>query len=45
MRKTYPYLQNPYTSDLNIESKKRRFLSLIDDFVNQRQYVKMTLLD
>ena len=45
MRKTYPYLQNPYTSDLNVEAKKRRFLSYIDDFVNQRQYVKMTLLD
>ena len=45
MRKTYPYLQNPYSPDLNDESKKRRFLKYVDDFVNQRQYVKMTLLD
>ena len=45
MRKTYPYLQNPYVTDLNVESQKRHFLSCIDDFVNQRQYVKMTLLD
>ena len=44
MRKTYPYLKDPYTQNLNIESEKRNFLSLIDDFVNQRQYVKMTLL-
>ena len=45
MREVYPYLRDPYTQDLNIESAKRRFLSVIDDFVNQRQYVKMTLLD
>lgn len=45
MRKTYPYLQNVYAPDLNDESAKRRFLSYIDDFVNQRQYVKITLLD
>lgn len=45
MRKFYPYLQNVYVPDLNVESAKRRFLSYIDDFVNQRQYVKMTLLD
>ena len=45
MRKTYEYLQNVYSPDLNIESKKRYFLSEIDNFVNQRQYVKMTLLD
>lgn len=45
MRKTYPYLQNVYSPDLNVESAKRRFLKYIDDFVNQRQYVKMTLLD
>ena len=45
MRKTYPYLQNVYAPDLNDESKKRYFLKYIDDFVNQRQYVKLTLLD
>lgn len=45
MRKTYPYLQEAYSSNLNEEQKKRNFLALLDDFVNQRQYVNMTLLD
>ena len=45
MRKTYPYLQNVYSPDLNVESQKRYFLKYIDDFINQRQYVKLTLLD
>lgn len=40
-----PYLQDPYNRDLNVESKKRQFLSYIDSFINQRQYIKMTLLD
>lgn len=45
MRKFYPYLQDPYLQDLNVESQKRGFLSHIDNFINQRQYIKMTLLD
>lgn len=45
MRKTYPYLQNVYAPDLNVESAKRYFLTYLDDFVNQREYVKITLLD
>lgn len=44
MRKYYPYLQDPYLQNLNIESEKYSFLDHISDFVNQRQYVKMTLL-
>ena len=44
MRKFYPYLQDPYLQDLNVESQKYYFLDHISDFVNQRQYVKMTLL-
>ena len=44
MRKYYPYLQDPYLQNLNVESEKYSFLDHISDFVNQRQYVKMTLL-
>ena len=44
MRKFYPYLQDPYLQDLNVESQKYYFLDHISNFVNQRQYVKMTLL-
>lgn len=44
MRKFYPYLQDPYLQDLNVESQKYYFLDHISDFINQRQYVKMTLL-
>ena len=45
MRKTYPYLQEQYTYNLNAEQRKRDFLSLLDNFVNQKQYVQITLLD
>lgn len=44
MRKFYPYLQDPYLQDLNVESQKYSFLDCIGDFINQRQYIKMTLL-
>lgn len=45
MRKKYPYLEEPYVYNLNEEQQKHNILSLIDDFVNQRQYINMTLLD
>ena len=45
MRKTYPYLEEAYVPNLNIEQNKRHFLAKIDDFINQRQYVNITLLD
>ena len=45
MRKKYPYLEETYVPNLNIEQQKRHFLSQIDDFINQRQYVNITLLD
>ena len=45
MRRTYPYLQDPYIYNSNKELEKRNFLSKIDDFINQRQYVRMTLLN
>lgn len=45
MRKLYPYLDNPY-SNTTAESRERtNFLSKIDSFVNQKQYVKITLLN
>lgn len=43
--KDNPYLENPYVPNLNLEQEKRNFLANIDDFVNQRQYINMTLLD
>lgn len=45
MRKKYPYLEEAYIPNLNIEQQKRTFLAKIDDFINQRQYVNITLLD
>lgn len=45
MRKKYPYLEETYVPNLNVEQQKRYFLSKIDDFINQRQYINMTLLD
>ena len=43
--KDNPYLENPYIYNLNKEQEKRHFLALLDNFVNQRQYINMTLLD
>ena len=45
MRKKYPYLEESYNPNLNIEQQKRHFLAKIDDFINQRQYVNITLLN
>lgn len=46
MRKTYPYLQDGYILDYGEEETKRRnFLQKIDEFANQRQYVRITLLN
>lgn len=45
MRKQYPYLQESYLYQSDIEWKKRQVLAQIDNFLNQRQYVKITLLD
>ena len=45
MRKIYPYLQEAYSPNLNEEQEKRNFLALLDNFINQRQYINMTLLD
>lgn len=45
MRKEYPYLEDSYYEDANSQKQKRKFLSEIDNFVNQKQYVKITLLN
>lgn len=43
--KDNPYLENPYIANLNLEQDKRHFLAKIDDFINQKQYINITLLD
>ena len=45
MRKIYPYLQDSYIYNSNEEVKRRAFLQKIDEFANQRQYFKITLLN
>ncbi len=45
MRKYYPYLQEQYMYNLNEEQSKREFLRQLDDLVNQKQYIQITLLD
>lgn len=45
MRKSYPYLQDSYYEDANSQVQRRNFLATIDDFLNQKQYVKITLLN
>lgn len=45
MRREYPYLHSPYVEDLNAIQKKTNFLSTIDSFVSQKQYVRITLLN
>ena len=41
----YPYIESSYNYNLNEEQEKEDFLSKIDNFVNQKQYVNLTLLD
>lgn len=45
MRKEYPYLQDSWISTEEGAAKRRNFLKTIDNFVNQKQYVKITLLN
>ena len=45
MRRDYPYLQDPYYQDLKTGEIKRNFLAELDNFVNQKQYIKITLLN
>ena len=45
MRKNYPYLLDTTFEDINGQRQKTNFLQEIDTFVNQKQYVKITLLN
>lgn len=45
MRKNYPYLLDTSFKDANGLKQKINFLQEVDNFVNQKQYVKITLLN
>lgn len=45
MKREYPYLQFPYYENINDGADRRDFLSTIDNYVNQKQYVRITLLN
>lgn len=45
MRKNYPYLLDTTFETQNGQLEKTNFLQEIDSFVNQKQYVKITLLN
>ena len=45
MKKVYPYLDNPWGINYNTQKESRNFLKEIDSFVNQKQYVRITLLN
>ena len=45
MKKVYPYLDNPWGINYNTQKENRNFLKEIDNFINQKQYVRITLLN
>ena len=45
MRKFYPYLEESYYPNLNEEYEKQQFLYSLNKIINQKQYVKITLLN
>jgi len=45
MRKYYPYLINEVTDSDDIISEKNNFLFSLNDLINQKRYVKITLLN
>lgn len=45
MYRKYPYLQDSYYEDANTGVTRRAFLAKLDKFVNQKRYVRLTLLD
>ena len=45
MRKQYPYLVDGYKETEQGALEKRNFLAKIDDFLNQKRYCKITLLN
>lgn len=45
MRREYPYLQDSYYETANETVVRRNFLAKLDDFVNQKKYARLTLLN
>ena len=45
MKKQYPYLEDSYFYNTDVERQKRTVLEDIQNFANQRQYIKITLLN
>jgi hypothetical protein len=45
VRREYPYLLDAYYEDANTGEVKRNYLSELDNFVNQKQYIRITLLN
>lgn len=45
MRREYPYLQSPYYENEISAARRKNFLATINNFVNQKQYVRITLLN
>lgn len=44
MRKYYPYLEDQTFERIGYQIDKREFLSSVDNFINMKQYVRITLL-
>lgn len=45
MRRMYPYLDDSYFENWNDAKERRNFLQSIEEFVNQKQYIRITLLN
>lgn len=45
MQTLYPWELNPYHTNLNTQKEQQTFFEKLDSFVNQKQYVRITLLD
>lgn len=45
MRKQYPYLQDSWHETADKQLERQDFLAQLDDFVNQKRYAKLTLLN
>ena len=45
MRRFYPYLQDSYRETESEGLTRREFLAKLDDFINQKRYARLTLLN
>jgi hypothetical protein len=45
MRREYPYLLDAYYEDANSSEIKRNYLAELDNYINQKQYIRITLLN